>query len=435
MIAVELFVVLLFIFLGARIGGIGIGFAGGAGVIALSLILGVPTSQSFIPIDVILIIMSVITAIAAMQVAGGMDWLVQIAENFLRKHPERITFYAPIVTFLMTLMAGTGHTAFSTLPVIAEVAKGQGVRPSRPLSIAVVASQIAITASPISAAVVAFAAMLAPFGVDYLTLLMVCIPTTFIACMVGAVVANYMGSELKDDPVYQERLEKGLIKLATEEKREILPTAKKATYIFLAAIGFVVCYAAAISSSVGLIENPALGRNEAIMSVMLAAAAAIVLFTKIDAAKISSAPTFRSGMTACVCVLGVAWLGSTFVNAHVAEIKDVACALLSDYPWMLALVLFFASMLLYSQGATTVALMPAALAIGVAPLTAVASFAAVSALFVLPTYPTLLAAVEMDDTGSTRIGNLVFNHPFFIPGVVTIATAVALGFGFGGLFI
>ncbi|MFM2579026.1 anaerobic C4-dicarboxylate transporter [Vibrio fortis] len=435
MIAVELFVVLLFIFLGARIGGIGIGFAGGAGVIALSLILGVPTSQSFIPIDVILIIMSVITAIAAMQVAGGMDWLVQIAENFLRKHPERITFYAPIVTFLMTLMAGTGHTAFSTLPVIAEVAKGQGVRPSRPLSIAVVASQIAITASPISAAVVAFAAMLAPFGVDYLTLLMVCIPTTFIACMVGAVVANYMGSELKDDPVYQERLEKGLIKLATEEKREIQPTAKKATYIFLAAIGFVVCYAAAISSSVGLIENPALGRNEAIMSVMLAAAAAIVLFTKIDAAKISSAPTFRSGMTACVCVLGVAWLGSTFVNAHVAEIKDVAGALLSDYPWMLALVLFFASMLLYSQGATTVALMPAALAIGVAPLTAVASFAAVSALFVLPTYPTLLAAVEMDDTGSTRIGNLVFNHPFFIPGVVTIATAVALGFGFGGLFI
>ena len=435
MITVELFIVLLFIFLGARIGGIGIGFAGGAGVIALSLILGVPTSQSFIPIDVILIIMSVITAIAAMQVAGGMDWLVQIAENFLRKHPERITFYAPIVTFLMTLMAGTGHTAFSTLPVIAEVAKGQGVRPSRPLSIAVVASQIAITASPISAAVVAFAAMLAPFGVDYLTLLMVCIPTTFIACMVGAVVANYMGSELKDDPVYQERLEKGLIKLASDEKREILPTAKKATYIFLAAIGFVVCYAAAISSSVGLIENPALGRNEAIMSVMLAAAAAIVMFTKIDAAKISSAPTFRSGMTACVCVLGVAWLGSTFVNAHVAEIKDVAGALLADYPWMLALVLVFASMLLYSQGATTVALMPAALAIGVAPLTAVASFAAVSALFVLPTYPTLLAAVEMDDTGSTRIGNLVFNHPFFIPGVVTISTAVALGFAFGGLFI
>ncbi len=434
-VVVELLVVLLFIYLGARIGGIGIGLAGGAGVIALSLLLGVPTSKDFIPVDVILIIMSVITAIAAMQVAGGMDWMVQIAENFLRKHPERITFYAPIVTFLMTLMAGTGHTAFSTLPVIAEVAKGQGIRPSRPLSIAVVASQIAITASPISAAVVAFALMLEPKGVGYLTLLAVCIPTTFIACMIGAFVANFMGCELKDDPIYQERLEKGLIKLSEGTQREILPTAKIATYIFLAAIGFVVCYAAAISSSIGLIENPALARNEAIMTVMLAAAAIIVLVTKIDASNIPAATTFRSGMTACVCVLGVAWLGSTFVQAHVGDIKEVASELLDSYPWMLAMVLFFASMLLYSQGATTKALMPAALAIGVAPLTAVASFAAVSALFVLPTYPTLLAAVEMDDTGSTRIGKYVFNHPFFIPGVVTIAAAVVLGFAFGSLLI
>ncbi|CZF83291.1 C4-dicarboxylate ABC transporter [Grimontia sp. AD028] len=435
MVAVELFVVLAFIYLGARIGGIGIGLAGGAGVVALSLFLGMPTSQSYIPIDVILIIMSVITAIAAMQVAGGMDWLVEKAEDFLRKNPKQITFYAPIVTYLMTLMAGTGHTAFSTLPVIAEVAKEQGIRPSRPLSIAVVASQIAITASPISAAVVFFSGILEPLGIGYLTLLAICIPTTFVACMAGAFVANFLGCELKDDPVYQERLEKGLIKLQGTTKREIAPTAKKATYIFLGAIVLVVAYAAAISGSIGLIENPTLGRNEAIMTFMLAAAALIVATTKIDASKIPSAPTFRSGMTACVCVLGVAWLGSTFVNAHVEGIKEVAGTLLSDYPWMLAMVLFFASMLLYSQGATTVALMPAALAIGVAPLTAIASFAAVSALFVLPTYPTLLAAVEMDDTGSTRIGNLVFNHPFFIPGVVTIATAVVLGFVVGGIVL
>ncbi len=435
MIAIELFIVLLFIYLGARMGGIGIGLAGGAGVVVLSLVLGVPTSQSYIPIDVILIIMSVITAIAAMQVAGGMDWLVQISEDFLRKNPQHITFYAPIVTFVMTLMAGTGHTAFSTLPVIAEVAKGQGIRPSRPLSIAVVASQIAITASPISAAVVAFAAMLDPHGVDYLSLLAVCIPTTFIACMIGAAVANFMGCELKDDPEYIHRLEAGLIKVKGAEKRTLLPTAKKATYIFIAAILAVVSYAVAISGSVGLIEDPALGRNEAIMTFMLGAAALIVLTCKIDTAKIPTAATFRSGMTACVCVLGVAWLGSTFVQSHVAEIKDVAGTLLEDFPWMLSMVLFFASMLLYSQGATTVALMPAALAIGVAPLTAVASFAAVSALFVLPTYPTLLAAVEMDDTGSTRIGKYVFNHPFFLPGVVTITTAVALGFVWGSIIL
>lgn len=135
-------------------------------------------------------------------------------------------------------------------------------------------------------------------------------------------------------------------------------------------------------------------------------------------------------MSACICVLGVAWLGDTFVSAHLTEIKEFAGDLLQQYPWMLAITLFFASMLLYSQGATTTALMPAALAIGVSPLTAIASFAAVSALFVLPTYPTLLAAVEMDDTGSTRIGKWVFNHPFMIPGVITIATAVAFGFVF-----
>jgi anaerobic C4-dicarboxylate transporter DcuA len=196
-----------------------------------------------------------------------------------------------------------------------------------------------------------------------------------------------------------------------------------------------VTYAVAISGSVGLIEDPALGRNEAIMTFMLGAAALIVLTCKIDTSNIPAAATFRSGMTACVCVLGVAWLGSTFVQSHVNEIKEVAGTLLADYPWMLSLVLFFASMLLYSQGATTVALMPAALAIGVAPLTAVASFAAVSALFVLPTYPTLLAAVEMDDTGSTRIGKYVFNHPFFIPGVVTISTAVTLGFVWGSVIL
>ncbi|MTI12212.1 anaerobic C4-dicarboxylate transporter [Sansalvadorimonas verongulae] len=432
---VELFVVLFFIFIGARIGGIGIGFTGGLGVIVLSLVMGMPTSQSLIPIDVILIIMSVITAIATMQLAGGMDWLVQLAEGFLRKNPKRITFYAPIVTYLMTLMAGTGHTAFSTLPVIAEVAKEQGIRPSRPLSIAVIASQIAITASPISAAVVAFSGMLAPFGVDYLTLLAVCIPTTFTACMIGAFVANFMGCELKDDSIYKERLRNGLVKVSDGKKREILPTAKTATFIFVGAIALVVLYAAAISKSVGLIEDPALGRNAAIMTFMLGAAALITLVTKIDSSKITTVSTFRSGMTACVCVLGVAWLGSTFVHGHIADIKAVAGTLLSDHPWMLSLVLFFASMLLYSQGATTVALMPAALAIGVAPLTAIASFAAVSALFVLPTYPTLLAAVEMDDTGSTRIGNYVFNHPFFIPGVVTISSSVALAFTFGSVVL
>ncbi|MCU7987873.1 anaerobic C4-dicarboxylate transporter [Shewanella sp. SW24] len=433
MIILEIIIVLGAIYLGARMGSMGVGFAGGAGVLILTAGMGLKPGN--IPIDVILIIMSVITAIAAMQVSGGMDYLVSLAEKLLRKHPKQITFLAPVVTYFMTLFAGTGHTAFSTLPVIAEVAKEQGIRPSRPLSIAVVASQVAITASPISAAVVFFSGILEPFGVDYLVLLAVCIPSTFLACMVGAVVANLMGKELADDPVYQERLAKGLVKTRGKTEIKIKAGAKRSVMIFLLAIAAVMAYATAISDKVGLIVDPVLPRDAAIMVLMLTAAAAITIFCKLDASEISNAATFKSGMSACVCVLGVAWLGDTLVSNHIEEIKDLAGTLLQSQPWLLSVTLFFASMLLYSQGATTKALMPAALAIGVSPLTAVASFAAVSALFVLPTYPTLLAAVEMDDTGSTRIGKAVFNHPFLVPGVVTIATSVALAFLFGGMML
>jgi len=433
---IELLVVLGFIFLGARLGSIGIGFAGGMGVLVLALVFGLKPGD--IPIDVILIIMSVVAAIAAMQVAGGLDYLVQVAERVLRSNPKYITFLAPLVTYTMTVFAGSGLTAFSTLPVIAEVAKREGIRPSRPLSIATVASQIAITASPISAAVVFFAAALEPLGVDYVQLLLICIPTSFTAVMLAAVVTNFLGQDLKDDPVYQDRLAQGLVAMPADnekQRQELRPGAKTSVLIFLIAIVAVVCYAMAISSTVGLIKDPVLTRDAAIMTFMLAAAAAIALFCKIDCNKVLNAATFKSGMSACICVLGVAWLGTTFVAAHMEEINVFAGSLLETKPWLLAVVLFFASMLLYSQAATTRALMPAALALGVSPVAAIAAFAAVSALFVLPTYPTLLAAIEFDDTGSTRIGKYVFNHPFLIPGVLTIALAVAFGFLLAPLII
>jgi anaerobic C4-dicarboxylate transporter DcuA len=418
-----------FIFLGARLGSIGIGFAGGLGVLVLALVFGLKPGD--IPIDVILIIMSVIAAIAAMQVAGGLDYLVQLAERILRSNPKYITFLAPLVTYSMTIFAGTGLTAFSTLPVIAEVAKLQGIRPSRPLSIATIASQIAITASPISAAVIFLAGALEPVGVDYVQLLVICIPTTFTAVMLTAFVANFLGKDLKDDPVYQDRLARGLVAMPTDKERQqqdLLPGAKTSVLIFLIAIIAVVCYAMAISSTVGLIKDPILKRDAAIMTFMLGAATFIALFCKIDCNKVLNAATFKSGMSACICVLGVAWLGTTFVAAHIEEINVFAGNLLESKPWLLAVVLFFASMLLYSQAATTRALMPAAIALGVSPVAAIAAFAAVSALFVLPTYPTLLAAIEFDDTGSTRIGKYVFNHPFLIPGVICITLAVSFGF-------
>ena len=205
--------------------------------------------------------------------------------------------------------------------------------------------------------------------------------------------------------------------------------------IFLIAIIAVVTYAMAISSTVGLIKEPVLKRDAAIMTFMLGAATAIALLCKIECNKVLNAATFKSGMSACVCVLGVAWLGTTFVAAHIDQINVFAGNLLESKPWLLAVVLFFASMLLYSQAATTKALMPAAMALGVSPAAAIASFSAVSTLFVLPTYPTLLAAVEFDDTGSTRIGKYVFDHPFIIPGVLTITLAVTLAFVIGPMII
>ncbi|OFO21609.1 MULTISPECIES: anaerobic C4-dicarboxylate transporter [unclassified Corynebacterium] len=435
MVVVHILIVLAAIYLGARIGSIGIGMAGGLGVLLLGLT-GVPVTREDIPFDVIGIIMTVIAAIAAMQRAGGMDYLVYLAERFLRKNPKKITFYAPVVTWLMTVLAGTGHTAFSTLPVIVEVAKEGKVRPSRPLSIAVVASQMAICASPISAAVVLLASLLEPMGVGYLQILAVLIPATFLSIFPAAWIANRAGAELEDDPVYQERKAQGLVKMPQgSHNYSPVQGAKTSVIIFLVAIVIVMLWATLTSSQVGLIEEPTLPRNEAIMTVMLTAATLIVMITKISAGDVLNTPVFKSGMSACICVLGVAWLGTTLINHYMEDIQAISGSVIESAPWLLAIVLFFAAALLYSQAATTKALMPAALALGVNPLTAVAAFPAVSALFILPTYPTLLAAVEMDDTGSTRIGKAVFNHPFIIPGTVSIALSVLLCYAIGAVVL
>jgi anaerobic C4-dicarboxylate transporter DcuA len=476
MIAVEFAVVLAAIFVGARMGGIGIGLAGGLGVLVLAL-LGLTPGE--MPLDVVSIIMSVIVAIAAMQVAGGMDYLVDLADRILRRNPKHLTFLAPVITYLMTLMAGTGHTAFSTMPVIIEVAKENNIRPSRPLSVAVVASQIAITASPISAAVVFFSGVLEKKGVDYLQLLAVAIPSTFLACMATAGIMMAIDkargtTELSTHPEYQRRLAAGTVLVKGHQGPSVAgggnadvhtasvndgrpaggtvgvkeqvsvkklvapvlaPRARLSVQIFLVGLIGVMGYATAISKNVGLITDPVMTRDQAIIAFMLSTATVIVLTCKARTNDILTASTFKSGMSAAICVLGVAWMGTTFVDAHEKEIMSLSGDLLGNQTWLLAVVLVFASALLYSQAATTKALIPTALAIGVAPFAAVAAFPAVSALFILPTYPTLLAAVQMDDTGTTQIGKAVFNHPFILPGLINIAIAVALGFVFGSFIL
>src|SRR5699024_9910645 len=325
MIWVHLLIVLAAIVLGARYGSIAIGAAGGLGVIALA-IAGAPVTGEDIPFDVIGIIMSVIAAIAAMQAAGGMDWLVAQTDKLLRKKPKRITLFAPMVTYFLTLFAGTGHTAFATLPVVTEVAKENEIRPSRPLSIAAVASHLSLPAIPISAAVVFLASILEPMGVGYLSLLGIAIPSTFLAVIITSFVANWLGTPLAEDPVYLERKEKGQVKFRGQVQYTEKPGAKASVMIFLLAIVAVVSYAALISDNLQVIADPTLPRTEAIMSTMLAAAMAITVFCRVEPGRILEMATFRSGVSACVCVLGVAWLGTTFVNAHIDEITDVAGA-------------------------------------------------------------------------------------------------------------
>mgnify|MGYP000018272147 FL=1 len=435
MVILQIIVLLGAIYIGVRLGGIGIGYAGGAGVLVLGLCLGMKPGN--IPWDVILIIASVIAAISAMQLAGGLDYLVQIAERILRSNPKYINYLAPTVTYVLTIFAGTGHTAFSMIPVIVEVAKGQKIRPVVPLSIAVVSSQIAITASPVSAAVIYMSGVLEGFGWSYPALLGIWIVTTFIGCMITSFVMTLCSNmDLDSDPVYKDRLAKGLVKAVSDEtKTQLKPYAKRSVLIFLIGVVCVVLYASAISPAVGLIKPVVVPRDAAIMSLMLLVGTLITVLCKIEIGKIADCSVFKSGMVACVCVLGVAWLGDTFVSGHINEIKTLAASTVTAYPALLAVVFFIAAMLLYSQAATAKAITPAIVAaLGITAANPgdsymlVACFAAVSALFVLPTYPTLLGAVQMDDTGTTRIGKWVFNHAFFMPGLLAIVFSVALGF-------
>ncbi|HGJ5855728.1 anaerobic C4-dicarboxylate transporter [Arsenophonus nasoniae] len=438
MLAVEFIIVLLAIFLGARLGSIGIGFAGGLGVLMLAM-LGVKPGT--IPYDVISIIMAVIAAISAMQIAGGLDYLVDQTEKLLRKNPKYITILAPIVTYFLTLFAGTGNISLATLPVIAEVAKENGIKPCRPLSTAVVAAQIGITASPISAAVVYIASIMenpamVSHTTSYISLLAILLPATFLAIvMMSFIISWCFDSKLADDQTYQQRLAAGLIELRGCQAKKIKAGAKKSVLFFLLGVICVVIFAMINSPSLGLIETPLMNTTNAILIIMLSVATLITLSCQVKTDAILNSSTFKAGMSACICILGVAWLGDTFVQANIDWIKATAGQLIHNHSWMLAVIFFICSALLYSQAATAKALMPMALALNVSPLTAIASFSAVSGLFVLPTYPTLVAAVQMDDTHTTRIGRFVFNHPFFIPGTIGVSLSVLFGFLFGSIIL
>ena len=438
MIWFHLIVVLAFIIIGARLGGIGIGLAGGAGVLVLAVTGLHTTATKDVPWSVIGIIMPVICAVAALQVAGGMDHLVHLTEVLLRRHPKQINYLAPFVTYMLSLLCGTGHTAYSVIPVIVDVAKERGIRPSRPLAIAVVASQVAVAASPISAAMVALAAAMTPLNVGYLQCLAITIPTTFIGCFVGAIVSSRQGCELKDDPVYQERLAKGLVRPSVASadvdytpQRSAVPSL----LLFMLALVLVVTYATLTSKELGIIAEPPMDSTAAIMAIMLTTAALICVVAKKPAGAIAEQGTFRAGMTAAICIMGLAWLGNMFVNNYLEQIQAALAGPLQAQPWLAAVFFYFAAPLMFSHAATTTAFMPLMVHLGLPAIALVASYPAVANYYLLPNYPTTVAAMEMDDTGSTRVGKFVLAHPFVIPGTVAIIVTVALGFLLGAVLI
>ena len=273
--------------------------------------------------------------------------------------------------------------------------------------------------------------ILAPDGITYPVIVGITVVVCLIGVLGGAVVASRTGVDLEKDPIYQERKAQGLVTLRGKGKYEIVPRAGTSLIIFASAIVLVMVYAAAITK----VSNPPLPRAAAIMAVMMAAGLVIVLCCHVKVDKIATQATFRSGMNAALCVLGVAWLGNTFVESNIATIKAAGSGIIQAHPWLLAVVLFFGSALLYSQAATAITFMPVAAALGLPGSVLLASYAACSGLFFLPTYPTTVAAVGMDDTGTTRLGRFVVDHPFQIPGIATIAIAVVVAYGVTALLL
>lgn len=426
----QLLFVLLAIIVGARVGGIGLGVFGGLGLAVLTFVFGLePTTP---PIDVMLMIVAVIAAAGCMQAAGGLDLMVKWAEKILRRHPQRITLLSPLVTYLFTFFAGTGHVAYSVLPVIAEVARETGIRPERPMGIAVIASQQAITASPISAATVALLSMLAGYDITLFDILKISIPCTLVGVLAGAIYSMRVGKELKDDPVYQARFKSGELSGANYCTAEVANPGKALTSVLLflgATVGIVLFGSIdSLRPSFQTSEGVVVMQMAHIIEVlMLSVAALILLLTGTSGMKAAKSSVFNAGMQAVVAIFGIAWMGDTFISGNIAVIKENIFGLVTDMPWLFGIALFVMSILLFSQAATIRALLPLGMALGISPYMLIALFPAVNGYFFIPNYPTVVAAINFDTTGTTRIGKYVLNHSFMMPGLISTIVAVGLG--------
>ena len=440
-IILQILIILSALVLGTRYGGIGLGLISGIGLMLMVFLFGIAPGEP--PVSVMLTIIAVIGCASTLQQAGGLEVMMQQAEKLLRAHPERVTILAPLTTWFLTVLCGTGHVVYTMFPIIEDIALKKGIRPERPMAVSSTASQMGITASPVSVATVSLASILAEHAgvIDKAysipQILSVAIPASLSGVLLAALWSLRRGKDLEDDPIFQERMQDTEFAASIKESghsllgKKFTKSSKRSVWIFLCAIAFVVVLGA-VERLRPVFETDSgdmkpLSMNLAIQMVMLLAGALILLTCNVDHSKIASTPVFRAGMTAVFSVFGVAWMADTFFAVHIDQLETSLGSVVESAPWAYALVLLIVSKLVNSQAAALVAIAPIGLALGIDPAVMVGFYGAAYGYWILPTYPSDLACIGFDRTGTTRIGKFVINHSFLVPGAICVFTSCVVG--------
>ena len=429
----QLLIVLGALWVGSRYGSLALGAISGIGLAIL--VFGFSLKPGNPPTDVIYIIIAAVTCAGMLQASGGMDWMIQMAERLLRKHPDRITFLAPLCTFFLTVLVGTGHVVYTLMPIICDIALKKGIRPERPCGVASIASQVGITCSPIAAAVVAFVTISNANGFDITIprVLMISIPSCLCGLMAAAAASYRRGLDLDKDPQFQKRIADPAQREyiygsdATTLNKDIPQSAKNAVYVFLAALAVIVLFAA-VPSLLPSWDGKSLKMNLVIQIVMITAAALMIIFCKAVPKKAVSGPVWQSGMVAVVAIYGIAWMADTYFSNYMPEIQAMLEDIVKEYPWSIALVFFMVSVLINSQGAVVVSMLPLAYSLGIAGPVLLGVLPSVYGYFFIPNYPSDIATVNFDRSGTTVIGKYLLNHSFMMPGLICVTTATIVSY-------
>ncbi len=426
---------LLMLYLGSRYGGIGLGVISGIGLVIEVFVFRMPPTSP--PITVMLIIIAVVTCASILEAAGGLKYMLQIAERIMRANPQRITIIGPLVTWFMTFLLGTGHAVYSVMPIIGDVALKNGIRPERAMAVSSIASQMGITASPISAAVVYYLSELSPLSgkVTLMSILMVTVPATLLGVILASLWSMRRGADLEDDPEFQQRRQDPLWKdriantSATTLGEKLPAAAKHSVLLFLTALVVIVVIAMVPSlQKIGGEEKP-ISMAVIIQMMMLAFGGLILLVTRTPTAKVPDGVVFKSGMVAAIAIFGIAWMSDTYFQHAMPSFEDGITKMVNSYPWTFAIAMFVVSVVVNSQAATCRMMLPVGLGLGLSPALLIGILPSCYGYFFIPNYPSDIATVNFDVSGTTKIGKWYFNHSFMAPGLIAVLAATLIGYG------